>query len=250
MKRLEEYTRSEIKSLINHLRDYGRHGKPDALHKIRVDIKKIKAILAVLDGSLKRFKAHKNFIPLRNIFRKAGSIREPDVLAQMLKQYKVDETVDELTSGDVKRSAAVFKSDVPRFIDIVKDRTKKLPGFSKQVHHDDFSSYLTDKKKEVKSQLYPRPRMAIIHKVRKGIKELMYLSALEDDGKKGEVKFYDGMQDVIGKFHDKQVLLDLLKSKNGQAHRDQLSSIRSECLSDKREIFRLASEYYKKVESE
>ena len=96
MKRLEEYTQSEIKSLINHLRDYGRHGKPNALHKIRVDIKKIKAILAVLNGSLKRFKAHKNFIPLRSIFRKAGSIREPDVLAQMLKQYKVDETVERI----------------------------------------------------------------------------------------------------------------------------------------------------------
>ena len=48
--------------------------------------------------------------------------------------------------------------------------------------------------------------MAIIHKVRKGIKELMYLSELEDDGKKRDVKFYDNMQDVIGQLHDKQVL--------------------------------------------
>jgi len=250
VKRLEEYTKSEIKSLINHLRDYGRHGKSDALHKVRVDIKKIKAVLAALNGGLKGFRAHKNFIPLRNIFRKAGNIREPSVLAHMLREYKIDWSVDELMSGNVKRSAAAFKSEVPRYINIVKNRTKKLPAFSRQVHHDDFSSYLIDKKKAVKSQLYPRPKMAIIHKVRKGIKELMYLSELEDDGKKREVKFYDGLQDVIGKFHDKQVLLDLLKSKNGRSHREQLSSIRSECLSDKREIFRLASEYYKKVESE
>ena len=74
----------------------------------------------------------------------------------------------------------------------------------------------------------------------------MYLSELEDDGKKREVKFYDNMQDVIGRLHDKQVLLDLLKNKSGRAHRAQLSSINSECLSDKREIFRLASDYYKK----
>ena len=245
MKRLEEYTKSEVKSLINHLRDYGRHGKPDALHKIRVDIKKIKAIVAALNGCLKGFKAHKNFTPFRNIFRKAGSIREPDVLARMLRQYRIDEPVDELTSGNVKRSAAAFKSDVPRFINVVKKNTKKLAASSKQVHHDDFSSYLTDKKKEVKSQLYPRPKMAIIHKVRKGIKELMYLSELEDNGKKRDLKFYDSMQDVIGRLHDKQVLIDLLKNKNARAHRVPLSSINSECRSDKREIFRLSSDYYK-----
>ena len=246
MKRLEDYTKSEINSLISHLRDYGRHGKSDALHKIRVDIKKLKAILAALNGSMKGFKAHKNFIPLRNIFRKAGNIREPHVLARMLRKYKVDETVDELTSGNVERSATSFKSDVPRYINVVKNRTKKLPAFSKHVRHDDFSSYLIDKKKEVKSQLYPRPKMAIIHKVRKGIKELMYLSELEDDRKRSEIKFYDNIQDVIGRYHDKQVLLDLLKNKNGETHRAQLSSIKSECLSDKREIFRLASDHYRK----
>jgi len=246
VKRLEEYVQSEINSLINHLKDYGRHGKPDALHKIRVDIKKVKAVLGAINGCLKGFKAHKNFIPFRTIFRKAGSIREPDVLVRMLRKYKVDETVDELLPGNVERSAAAFKSDVPRFIAVVKRSTKKLKASSKQVHYHDFASYLANKKKVLKSQLYPRPKMSIIHKVRKGIKELMYLSELEEDGKKREVKFYDIMQDVIGRLHDKQVLIDLLKNKNAKAHRVQLSSINSECLTDKNEIFRLASDHYRK----
>jgi len=246
VKRLEEYTQSEIKSLINHLRDYGRHGKSDALHKIRVDIKKIKAILAVINGSVKGFKAHKNFMPFRNIFRQAGSIREPEVLARMLRRYKVDETVDELMQGNSRGSAAAFKSDIPRFIDEVKKNTKKLVAFSRRVHHDDFTLYLANKKKEVKSQLHPRPKVTIIHKVRKGIKELMYLSGLDDDGKKREVKFYDSIQDVIGRLHDKQVLVDLLKKKSARVYRVQLSLINSECRADKREIFRLASDYYQK----
>lgn len=246
VKRLEEYTQFEIKSLINHLRDYRRHGKPDALHKIRVDIKKIKAILAALNGCLKGFKAHKNFIPFRNIFRKAGSIREPDVLASMLRQYNVDETVDALIHRNVQRSAAAFRSDVPHFIAAIKKSTKKLTAFSKKVHHHDFASYLTDKKKELKSQLYPRPKMSIIHKVRKGIKELMYLSELEENGRKREVKFYDSIQDVIGRLHDKQQLLDLLKNKRAGAHRTRVSAINRECLSDKREIFRLATDYYQR----
>ena len=246
MKRLEEYTQSEIKSLINHLRNYRRQGKPDALHQIRVDIKKIKAVLAAINGCLKGFKAHKNFVPFRNIFRKAGNIREPDVLARMLSRYNLDETVDELMPGNVKRSATAFKSDIPRFIEVVKKSTKKLVAFSKQVHHDDFSSYLVNKKKEVKSQLYPRPKIAMLHKVRKGIKEVVYLSGLEDNGNRREEKFYDEIQDVIGRWHDKRVLLDLLKNNGASGYRAQLRSINSECMSDKREIFRLASDYYKK----
>ena len=246
MKRLEEHTQSEIKSLINHLRDYGRHGKPETLHKIRVDIKKIKAILAAFNSCLNGFKAHKNFIPFRNIFRQAGSIREPDVLARMLKAYKVDETVDELMQGNTRGSASAFKSDVPRFIDAVNKSTKKLIAYSRKVHHDDFISYMANKKKEVKSQLYPRPKVTIIHKVRKGLKELMYLSELENDGKKREVKFYDNMQDLIGGLHDKQVLVELLKNKSIRAYRVPLGQINSECRSDKREIFRLASDYYRK----
>jgi CHAD domain-containing protein len=246
VKRLEEHTQSEVKSLINHLRDYGRHGRPDALHEIRVDIKRIKAIFAALNGCLKRFKAHKNFIPFRNIFRKAGSIREPDLIARMLRQYKVDEAVGDLIPGNVERSAAAFKSDVPGYIDVVKKHAKKLSVLSRQVDHDDFKSYLANRKKEVKSQLYPRPKMAIIHKVRKGIKELMYLSELEEDVKKREVKFYDNMQDVIGQLHDKQVLIDLLKNRSARNHRAQVSSLNSECFSEKQEISRLASDYYKK----
>jgi len=246
VKRFEEYCQSEIRSLTRHLRDYGRRQKPEALHQMRVEVKKIKAIMAVINGCVREFKAHKNFIPFRNIFRKAGSIREPEVLARLLTRYKVDETVDQLMPGNAKRNAAAFASDVPRMVSVVKKSAKKLEVISKKVHHDDFESYVVDKKKEVKSQLYPRPRMTIIHKVRKGIKEVVYLSALEDHRKKGEAKFYDNMQNVIGRLHDKQVMLDLLKNKNARAHRAQLSAIRLECLSDKKEIVRLATDFYKK----
>jgi CHAD domain-containing protein len=246
VKRFEEYCHSWIKSLISHLKDYNRQGKPETLHQIRVDIKKIKAILAVINSCVKGFKAHKNFIPFRNIFRKAGRIREREVLARLLLQYKVGETVDVLMPGNAKRNIASFRSGIPRMIDLVKKSAVRLTVLSKEVHHNDFRSYVVSKKKDVRSQLYPRPKMALIHKVRKGIKEIVYLSELRDGNKKREAKFYDSMQKVIGGFHDKQVLLELLMKKNVSANRAQLNIIKSECLSDKKEIFRLASNFYKK----
>ena len=240
MKNLEEFTHYQIKSLINHLKKYYRDGEPEMLHQIRVDIKKIKAILSAINGCLKGFKAHRNFMPFRNIFRRAGDIREPGVLAQ----YQVEGIASDEMSSDVEQLAIAFKADVQHFIRVVKNNAKKLESFSRQVHHDDFMWYLARKKKKVKSQLYPRPKMVIIHKVRKSIKEVVYLSEVRGKPKKKEAKFYDKMQDAIGRLHDKQILLDLLKKKANAGSRTQREAIKSECRSDKKEIFSLASDFY------
>ncbi|HEX6891696.1 MAG TPA: CHAD domain-containing protein [Chryseolinea sp.] len=246
MKRFEEYCQSEIRSLISHLKDYDRQGKAEALHQVRVDIKRIKSIHSVINGCVKGFKAHRSFMPFRNIFRKAGRIRDRDVLGRLLEQYNVDERADDLMPGNAKRKVAAFRSGIPRMIDGVRKCAPGLIVFSKKVHHNDFRSYVVNKKKEVRSQLYPRPNMAIIHKVRKGIKEILYLSELGNGSTKRESKFYENMQDVIGGFHDKQVLLELLMKKSVSANSAQLRLIRSDCLADKKEIFRLAANFYKK----
>ena len=214
------------------------------LHQIRVDIKKIKAILHVVNDSKKGFKAHKNFIPFRKIFRKADHVREPDVLKQMLKRYRLGEITDDGIFDSRKDSAKAFESNIPKFIRTVKGRAKKLEGISDKVHRDDLTKYLRRKKQELKPQLHPRPKMIIIHKIRKAVKEIVYLSKIQDSLKGKEVKFYDNVQDTIGQFHDKQVLLSLIRNKKDETSITQREVIKAESLSDKKEIFRLVREYY------
>ncbi len=86
--------------------------------------------------------------------------------------------------------------------------------------------------------------MIIIHKVRKAVKEIIYLSKIQDTLKGKEVKFYDNVQDTIGQLHDKQVLLSLIRNKKDKTSITQREVIKAELLSDKKEIFRLVREYY------
>lgn len=246
MKRFEEYTYRQFKSLIKHLKKYSASREPETLHQIRVDIKKIKAVLSIIDESKKGFKAHKKFISLRDIFRKAGVIREPDVLIQLLLRYEVKGVDDTLLSGNQENLAAAFESEIPNFVKTVKSLRNNLEADIEHVHKDDLMRYMRRKKKEVKSQLYPRPKMRIIHKARKSIKEIVYLSEADGKLKKREAKFYDGLQNIIGEFHDKQVLLGILKKKNDDAGNDQYAVIKSECLADKKEINRLVNDFYGK----
>jgi CHAD domain-containing protein len=244
MKRFEKFVQRQIKSLIKHLKKYKNNRDPEALHQIRVDIKKIKAALQVIKNGKKGFKAHKNFIPFRKIFRRADNIREPDVLMQMLKRYQPGEITDDRIFGSRKHSAKAFESDIPYFIWTVKSHAKKLEALSNKVRSDDLRKYLQGKKQELKSLLYPRPRMRIIHEVRKAVKEIIYLSEVQDTLKGKEAKFYDKVQDTIGQLHDKQVLLGIIKNKKDETSITQREAIKSESLSDKKEIFRLVREYY------
>ena len=100
-----------------------------------------------------------------------------------------------------------------------------------------------EKKEKLKPQLHPRP-IIIIHEVRKDVKEIIYLSKIEDTLKGKEAKFYDNVQDTIGQLHDKQVLLSLIRNKKDETSITQREVIKAESLSDKKEIFRLVREYY------
>jgi CHAD domain-containing protein len=242
VKRFAKFTHRQFKSLISHLKKYRNEKKAETLHKIRVDIKKIKAILGVVKASDKRFKAHKNFIPLREISRKAGEIRDREIHAQLLLKHNLEDTRPR--NANVNKLITSFESNIPSFIKTTKRKRNKLKADVKQVKKNDIRRYLHEKQKEIKSQLFPRPRMRNIHQTRKTVKEVVYLS--EANGKLGskEIKFYDKMQDTIGKLHDKQLLLQLLKKKNDHG-KTQSEVIKAECLSDKKEIFRLAAAFYR-----
>jgi len=244
VKHFEKFAHRQIRLLISHLKKYERTSDSEILHRIRVDIKKIKAVLEAMGYCKKHFKAHRNFIPFRNIFRRADEIREPEVLIQLLLQYTIKGIDDDRIFDNRENLIAAFNTDIPYFIKMVKTRANKLGDFFSEVHGDDFKRYLRKKKKEVKSQLFPKPRMRTIHKVRKAIKAIIYLSEVQSYLKKKEAKFYAKIESTIGRLHDKQVLLLLLKNQNSDAVRAQSEVIQSECLVDAKEILRLITGYY------
>ena len=245
MKRFEKFTHHQFRSLTGHLKKYEDQKKPETLHKIRVDIKKIRAILGVINASEKGFKAHRNFIPLRNIFRKAAEIRDSSIHERLLmnhEMYKGDATPG---NANVKKLITSFESDIPSFVKTAKRKANKLEPDVKQVKKNDLRRYLHKKQKEIKSQLFPRPKMRSIHKTRKVVKELVYLSEVDGKLTSKEIEFYNKMQDMIGTLHDKQVLLQLLKKQHDQNSKTKYEVIKTECLSDKKGIFHLAADFYR-----
>ena len=112
MKRFEKFTQRQVKSLINHLGE---------------------AILQVIHTLVKGFKMHNNFVPFRHIFRRAGEIRDPAVLATLLLRYEIDGINDEMIPYNGERLTTSFLADTTRLKESVKRQAKKLTPYLRKV---------------------------------------------------------------------------------------------------------------------
>lgn len=243
MRHIEDSANLTFGSLLRHLEEWKPASEPESLHLIRVDIKKIKAILSVVNEDNKKFKTHKHYKPIREIFRYAGAIRESEVLKGLLLRYQIEEE-DVFNLDYNKEAISAFESGLPQFIKDVKLLRKSLKDYLKHISREDLKKYIRKKRKVIKLKLWPEPQMHCIHKTRKAIKEMIYISQTCDMLEKDELNFYARIEDIIGKMHDNQVLIELLNAKN-QLNRKALNAIESECISYKKEIFLLVNEWYK-----
>lgn len=116
MRRFEKFAQQHFNSLNEHLEAYGSNKDSETLHKIRVDIKKIKSILVFANDQVKGFRAHKNYIPFRNIFRRAGEIREPEVVSRLLLAHNITGVYDQRIDGNSSDLVERFCEDIPAFI--------------------------------------------------------------------------------------------------------------------------------------
>jgi CHAD domain-containing protein len=242
MKRLKKFTHRQMRSLIRHLEKFRQNREPEIIHKIRVDVKKIKAITRILQACSPGYRKHKDVVLFRKIFRKTGYIRDADIMIELLSTYQVSGLQDDqLPSSESLMNALALK--VPQFIKKVRKTGRKLESFSAGVRRRHFFEYLQGKQKQAKSHLFPLPVMSMIHQVRKDIKEVLYLSEIDKSPVK-EIEVYEKIQDLIGKLHDKQVLLDRLQTNNTGINISE-EKIMSACDADEKEISKLITDYYK-----
>lgn len=244
MSRFTKFAKQQFHSLNKHLGDYRDKKEPGALHQIRVDIKKIKSILLLVNDRVRGFRAHKNYIPFRNIFRRAGEIREPEVISGLLLAHNIAGVHDKSIDGNNTELVSKFCADIPASIDAVNKQWTKLEPVFKKIKAKDLDRFLRKTKKHIKSKLYPKPDMDLIHRVRKSIKAFIYLSETDHQKKKKLMKFYKKEVETIGELHDRQVLLNLVTKQNGKADKTVIKKIRKECADLKDEVTTTALKHY------
>ncbi|HWA35270.1 MAG TPA: CHAD domain-containing protein [Cyclobacteriaceae bacterium] len=213
MKSLEKYVRTRAKNLRKCLTAYSESGTDETIHDIRVEIKKLKAVLQLAGSARPRFNAHKVFVPLRDIFRKAAAIREKDVAIKLAKLHKLKATGKRSESGQ-QSAKEIFEFDIPAFIKHVKQQEKKILKEIAKISRKEFTAALSKQLKITKKVLYPNVIVKKLHKTRKGIKEVLYLSDVRPVISEEQRKFLEEMAGFIGDLHDKQSMMSTVTAED------------------------------------
>ena len=244
MKAFDKYAKARFDSLHSNLEQYHQFQEQDSLHNIRINVKKIKAVLQVMDAALKKFDGHEQFIPFRNIFRKAGQIRQPEVMLHLLIRHGLEGLpIDKL--GDPKKHQDEFHVEIPFYMEQIRSHGKEIRDQLKKVRSRDVLKYLSKQMKAIKSRLVPKMNAKELHYVRKKIKLVVYLSGPVKLLGKKKSTFYSDLEQAIGKLHDQEVLLGFLKASSVPIDPTVITSLRKSCTHDRRAIAAMAKEFYR-----
>src|SRR5262245_40066697 len=83
----EEYFEKRSKGLQRHLHAFFKFMDPEEIHKVRVEVKKISALVNFLSDYSGQKKISDSFEPVKKMFKKAGQVRTAHVNLQLIKKY-------------------------------------------------------------------------------------------------------------------------------------------------------------------
>jgi len=205
---LRSFTEKRLARLKELLLHFTISDDQEILHQIRVEIKKIKALLRLLHYARRKFDYHHAFLPFRDIFRACGAIRDPYVMYKLMAE--ITEEPHHTNIGNDQRIID-FRKQIPAYILAIEIQEQKLPQIAGRVSGHTYRKYLRKKRRELRRRLFPKFKRSQLHDIRKLMKEIWYLSAITKI-KKPVLRFYRKAAGLIGDWHDKQILIQRIAS--------------------------------------
>lgn len=212
---LQLYYAQRVKQFFNNLHDFEVNKDEDSLHDLRVEIKKLKALITFLKTVYPRKKLKKASHEISAVFRKAGDVREYQLLQGWISRHELSsmeqaffprQKLTEL-SDDFHHHTRSHKQEFKEIIDAV----------SKYVHsvkQKQAEQYVSGLHAQMEKIVITRPEADQWHELRKLIKQWLYAVnwVTDADSRRTYPNFsqYDKLQEAIGFWHDSEVIRDTL----------------------------------------
>jgi CHAD domain-containing protein len=247
MKRKKElrYLKKEWSHLRDHLKDFEKKGGQEDLHRFRVQVKKVRALLALADSENKNGILEKRLKPVRKIFKTAGKIRNAYLNLELAKAYP---QAAQLTNGQrriIKDASARFSSRSASHGKQLKRTRNRLKQNIAKLNDIHIAAYYEQQLKQIADALAHPKSDTDLHACRKQLKILIYNYQLVHPvlGNSANEKYLDQVQTAIGDWHDKQVTIELFASEKGM-HTGIIIALKKERTQLKRQLTRLTKDFY------
>jgi len=203
-KKQRKYLAKKGREWQDQLQLFGRDRKEEALHDLRVAVKKIKAFTRLSKACSGRASA-KDFRLLKKMFRQAGAVRDlGNLLGELDHFHSVPQEFRQ-------QKQLLQQTETTVFIDNIGEYRKKGKKAGRRLLHDVHAIPAACIRNWYAEQLVDIGVLLTasgdrLHKARKKIKELLYvLKVLPSglvEGLALDAKYLNDLQDAIGKWHD------------------------------------------------
>lgn len=209
------YLKEHLDQLNHHLSLFYENKEPEHIHQLRVNIKKIKALVQFFEYLEPDNNYKKIFEPIRKLFKQAGEIREIQLHLIRLASIQAKEDKNE------KKLKAKLEKRIDRFLKNRAKWEKYLNQFlakTSKIEHTFEPETLTAYFNSILLKSNNKLRKGEFHEARMKIKIILYLKSLFNEQQKNSVRinfeFLDKLQEKIGNWHDLLVSHKMSKEKN------------------------------------
>lgn len=190
---------------------------PEELHKLRVEIKKIKALAELAQNCTKEQHLEKDVHALKKIFRHAALIRNAHLTIKFIAQHKIiNARFKKEQSAVFETQSALFCSAINKYLALVKKLKKTLPKNLSVIKNDILLKEYKKQFKKLTKHFQSRLPEKEMHTSRKKIKRLLYTYKVLNNPVKKKFNlneaYLNKMQTIIGKWHDIIMEINLLQT--------------------------------------
>lgn len=215
MSNCKKYIANRFKSLRNALKTYPVIKDPEALHQFRVEFKKLKALYLLAKSCHPDIPTSKSFKKIRKFYKESGMVRDSDIIGQLLEKNKISLTCPEAATAEAKKLKSIDRlcRHIPAILHAVRNFEKQLIRNTSRLTADCIKKYLSEKEAAIQYKIEHPDTAAVLHDIRKEIKRLKYTADMEPGFiQKRKLSRYNTLQDRIGNWHDKLVLIEYLEA--------------------------------------
>jgi CHAD domain-containing protein len=187
------------------------------IHKLRVNIKKIKAVLNLLCYCDKKFDHKKHYKIYGSLFKRAGKIREYQIEEGLIENYRIPHKDEYLSiiKGKQEKARKKFNSLLEKdLINHICHCEAKISPHISSVKKKHLATYLKSKREKLGNAI-PSEKLneGLLHKFRINLKDYFYilqLLKLTERKKDTHYKDINDLQELLGRWHDLKTTIDEL----------------------------------------
>ncbi|HTK22430.1 MAG TPA: CHAD domain-containing protein [Mucilaginibacter sp.] len=253
MKRKKEkiYFNDQWEEMTDHLKKFIESGAQEELHLFRVQVKKLRAMLELLDTNSTKHPLQKDFKPVRKIFKRCGEIRNAFINLQYGQRFQFkneDFFMNHLY--EIEKGTQEVKELGKEYLKTIKAAYNDIGDDLESVGNKDIVQFYKTKLYNIASSLDNLQFTDELHTTRKHIKTLMYNRKIAHDALDGKLQisndYLDKLQTMIGDWHDNVLAMELFSSA-GFNSKPVITKIKSQNTRLKRSITALANDFERKA---